>query len=163
MGERRNTLAVGRTLFRWCVKPPRRYIKHSPLEGVELPKPKKRKRILSDDEMRTVWGSADSLGYPFGPICKLLMLTGQRRTEIASLRRDWINEKEQTIILPDWLTKNKKEHTFPYNGMARRRRVSALAKNCCFTSTRFADSGQNLNTPRTLRTISRSGQSNRFL
>jgi integrase len=116
-GERRNTLAVGRTFFRWCVKPPRRYIKHSPLEGVELPKPHRRKRVLSDDEIRTVWRTADSQGYPFGTICKLLALTGQRRTEIGSLRRTWINEKEQTITLPEWLCKNSKEHTFPYNGV----------------------------------------------
>jgi integrase len=116
-GERRNTLAVGRTFFRWCVKPPRRFIKHSPLEGVELPKPKKRNRILSDDEIRSVWGAAQEVGYPFGTICQLLVLTGQRRSEIGSLRRPWINEKERTITLPDWLTKNSKEHTFPYNGM----------------------------------------------
>jgi len=116
-GERRNTLAVGRTFFRWCVKPPRRYIKHSPLEGVELPKSNKRKRTLSDDEMRTLWKAADKQGYPFGAICKLLALTGQRRTEVGSLRRSWINEKEQTITLPEWLCKNSREHTFPYNGM----------------------------------------------
>lgn len=116
-GERRHTLAVGRTFFRWCVKPPRRYIKHSPLEGIELPKTRKRKRILNENEIRTVWATTDAVGYPFGTICKLLALTGQRRTEIGSLRRAWINEKEQTITLPDWLCKNRKEHTFPYNGM----------------------------------------------
>ncbi len=60
--ERRNTLAVGRTFFRWCLKPPRRYIKHSPLEGVELPKPRKRRRILNDDELKTVWRAAEQQG-----------------------------------------------------------------------------------------------------
>ena len=34
--------------------------------------------------------------------------------EIANLRRPWINEKERTITLPEWVTKNSKEHTFPY-------------------------------------------------
>jgi integrase len=62
--EKRNTLAVGRTFFRWCLRPPRRYIKHSPLEGVELPKPRKRKRILSDDELKAVWLAAQRQGYP---------------------------------------------------------------------------------------------------
>ncbi len=33
--EKRNTLAVGRTFFRWCVRPPRRYLKHSPLEALK--------------------------------------------------------------------------------------------------------------------------------
>jgi integrase len=114
---KRNTLAVGRTFFRWCVRPPRRYIKHSPLEGVELPKIAGRKRVLSEDELKNVWRAATRQGYPFGTICQLLVLTGQRRGEIANLRRPWINEKEQTITLPEWLTKNSKEHTFPYGAL----------------------------------------------
>jgi integrase len=111
---RRNVLAVARTFFRWCVRPPRRYIKHSPLEGVELPKARKRKRTLNDDELTTVWNAAKRQGYPHGTICQLLAVTGQRRGEIANLRRPWINEKDRAITLPEWVTKNSKEHTFPY-------------------------------------------------
>jgi integrase len=116
-GEKRNTLAVARTFFRWCVRPPRRYLKHSPLEGVELPKPGKRKRTLNDDELVKVWHATVRQGYPHGTVCKLLMLTGQREGEIANLRRQWINEKEQTITLPEWVCKNGKEHTFPYGDL----------------------------------------------
>jgi integrase len=89
-------------------------LKHSPLEGVELPKAGKRKRILNEDEFITVWHATTRQGYPYGTVCKLLMLTGQREGEIANLRRQWINEKEQTITLPEWICKNRKEHTFPY-------------------------------------------------
>jgi integrase len=116
-GEKRNTLAVGRTFFRWCVRPPRRYIQHSPLEGVELPKAGKRKRILNDDELVTVWHATGRQGYPHGSVCRLLILTGQRVGEIANLRRPWINEKERLITLPEWLTKNSKEHVFPYGDL----------------------------------------------
>ena len=42
---------------------------------------------------------------------------GQRRGEIANLRWSWINEKERTITLPDWIAKNSKEHTFPYGDL----------------------------------------------
>jgi integrase len=115
--EKRNTLAVARTFFRWCVRPPRRYLKHSPLEGVEVPKAGKRKRILDDQELIAVWHATIRQGYPYGTVCQLLALTGQREGEIANLRRPWINEKEQTITLPEWLTKNSKEHTFPYGNM----------------------------------------------
>ncbi len=113
-GEKRNTLAVGRTFFRWCVRPPRRYLKHSPLEGVEVPKARKRKRILNENELITVWHATERQGYPHGTVCQLLILNGQREGETAHLRWPWINEKERTITLPDWLTKNSKEHTFPY-------------------------------------------------
>ncbi len=61
--EKRNTLAVGRTFFRWCVRPPRRYLKHSPLEGVEIAKAGKRKRILNDEEPITVWHATVRQGY----------------------------------------------------------------------------------------------------
>jgi integrase len=118
--EKAHALAVGRTFFRWCVRPPRRYLAHSPLEGVQVKLGNKRKRVLDRGELKRVWTAAEEQGYPHGTIVQLLILTGQRRGEIANLRWPWINEKEQTITLPDWLTKNKKEHTFPYNGIVSR-------------------------------------------
>jgi integrase len=114
--EAAHALVICRAFLRWCVKPPRRYIPHSPLEGIELKPAKKRKRILKPDELKTVWKAAVGQGYPHGTIVRLLIVTGQRRGEIANLRWPWINENDQTITLPDWVTKNKKEHTFPYDG-----------------------------------------------
>lgn len=110
-------LAVGRTFFRWCVRPPRRYIQHSPLEGVEIPQGKRRKRWLKPDELRRVYFSAERYGYPYGTIVQLLILNGQRRGETTNLRWPWIDQKDRLITLPDWITKNGKEHTFPYGNM----------------------------------------------
>jgi integrase len=105
-----------RTFFRWCVRPPRRYIQHSPIEGMRMPfVTVSRKRVLTPTELLSVWRAADRAGYPFGTIVKLLILTGQRWCEIVSLRTDYINKKDQTITLPE--TKNGRIHTFPYNGM----------------------------------------------
>lgn len=107
-----------RTFFRWAAKPPRRYVKFSPLTGMEMPsKEKRRKRVLSDGELFSVWNAALRDGYPYGTIIRLLILTGQRRSEIGSLERSWINERERLITLPDWLCKNNVEHTFPYGDM----------------------------------------------
>jgi integrase len=129
-GERRNALAVSRTFFRWCVRPPRRYIKHSPLEGVELPKAGKRNRILNDEELIAVWYAAGRQGYPHGTVCRLLLLTGQRENEIANLRRSWINEKDQLITLPDWICKNNKEHVFPYGDLVADILAEIPRRNC---------------------------------
>jgi len=118
--EGAHCLAVGRTFFRWCVKPPRRYIPHSPLEGVAVVLSKPRKRLLKDDELKTVWFAAERQGYPHGTIVQLLILNGQRRGEIANLRRPWINPAERLITLPEWVTKNGREHTFPYGEMTAR-------------------------------------------
>jgi len=53
--EAAHALVVCRAFFRWCVRPPRRYIPHSPLEGVQIKHGKKRKRVLNPDELKTVW------------------------------------------------------------------------------------------------------------
>jgi Arm DNA-binding domain len=77
--EGAHCLAVARTFFRWCVKPPWRYIPHSPLEGVAVVVGKPRKRFLKDDELRTVWLAAERQGYPHGTIVQLLILKGLSR------------------------------------------------------------------------------------
>jgi integrase len=115
--EADHALAVCRAFLRWCLRPPRRYITSSPLEGVQIKATKKRKRVLTSDEMKAVWAAAEQQDYPHGTIVQLLAVTGQRRGEIASLRWPWINQKERIITLPDTVTKNKKEHSFPYGDL----------------------------------------------
>ena len=112
--EHAHALAVARTFFRWCVRPPHRYIDHSPLEGLQLTIAKSRKRVLTDAELIKVWNAAALQGHPHGTIVQLLILTGQRRGEVATLRDACINLTEQTITLPDHITKNGLEHTFPF-------------------------------------------------
>jgi integrase len=98
-----------RTFFSWCVP---RYIKHSPCEGIKMPaRYVPRKRTLTDNELRQVWLEATE--YPFGPIIRLLITMGQRKTETGSLMWNYINGQDQTITLPDSLTKNGRQHTFP--------------------------------------------------
>jgi integrase len=44
----------------------------------------------------------------------LLVLTGQRRGEIGALKWEYIDKEARTITLPPTLTKNRRQHTFPY-------------------------------------------------
>ncbi len=115
--EQAHTLAVARTFFKWCARPPRRFAP-SPLDGLQLTIAKSRNRTLSDEEIVKVWIAAERQGYPHGTVVQLLLLTGQRRGEIAWLQRSWFNGKDGTITLPDSLTKNKRQHTFPFGNMA---------------------------------------------
>jgi integrase len=102
-----------RSFFRWCVP---RYIPHSPCEGLKSPtKYISRKRVLSLPELKKVWQHATD--YPFGVALRLCTLTGARWGEIISLRWSYIDEKKQTITLPE--TKNGTAHTFPYGGLAK--------------------------------------------
>jgi integrase len=101
-------------LLKWAVR--RGYIERSPMERLQLPaRLIPRSRILSDDELRAVYLAA---GSPvFGSIVRLCILLGQRRSEIGSLRWDWIDRKARTIAFPAEVIKNNRVHVIPYEGM----------------------------------------------
>lgn len=104
-----------RTFFRWACR--RRYLKHSPCDGLQRPaKTIARSRVLADAEIKAVWHAALPMGS-HGSIVRLLLLTGQRLNEIAALRWEEIDGKKQTITLPPERTKNNREHTFPFGKM----------------------------------------------
>ena len=104
-----------RVLFKWCMRPPHRYIKHSPLEGYPAPsKDKKGKRILTDDELRKVWHACDGV---FGDMVRLLILWGCRNGEIGRLQRAW--RERDVITIPGEFTKNGRAHAVPVMRMAR--------------------------------------------
>jgi integrase len=112
--EANHAFTAIRTFFRWATR--RRFIAHSPCEGMQLPaRTTPRDRVLSDDEIRAIFRGAVAQGFPSGTIVLLLLFTGQRRNEIASLRWEYIDTKARTITLPPSLTKNGRRHSFPYS------------------------------------------------
>ena len=89
----------------------------TPFAGLKkLHKEKSRERVLTDDELRRVWLAADKTGYPFGVFVKLAILTGQRRSEIAGMRRDELRDGNWT--LPGARTKNGRVHVVPLSRQA---------------------------------------------
>ena len=104
-----------RVFFKWCMRPPHRYIKHSPLEGYPAPgKDKKGKRILSDDELRKVWHACEGM---FGDMIRLLILWGCRNGEIGRLMPQW--KERDVMTIPGEFTKNGRAHAIPILPMAR--------------------------------------------
>jgi integrase len=115
--EANHAFTAIRTFFRFAVR--RRFISRSPVEGLQIPsRVVARERVLTDDELVKVWKAATEIGYPFGTMVQLLILTGQRRGEISNLRWDWINA--DTITLPKEIVKNNRAHTFPVGALASR-------------------------------------------
>ena len=112
-----HAFTAARTFFRWVAKPPRRYIPYSPMSGMSLPfPPVKRKRVLTDRELDAIWKAAEARTDDYGVIVRLLMLTGQRRGEIASLHSAYIDG--DLVTLPEELAKNHNEHTYPMGMLA---------------------------------------------
>jgi integrase len=99
-----------RTFLRWCFK--RGYFDRNPIERLDPPsRTVFRERVLTDDELCTVWQAADQTDHQFGAIVKLLILTGQRRSEIGSMQASYLTDNQ--ICLPSEITKNRRTHTFP--------------------------------------------------
>lgn len=80
---------------------------------------KKRERCLSMTELRRVWEAAGEMGYPFGDIIRLLILTGQRRSEVAEAPWAWLNLEAAEVVIPAADYKTEREHTYPLSAPAR--------------------------------------------
>lgn len=94
----------------WCVG--RDILPLSPMTGVKaVAKEVSRDRVLSDDEIRWLWQAADRVGYPWGPVAKVLLLTGQRVGEVAAMTRDELDG--DTWHLPGSRVKNGQAHDVP--------------------------------------------------
>jgi integrase len=107
------TFAVWRKLCNWAANAKRKIIKASPCAGLEKPASEtKRDRILSDAELRLIWQATECLDYPFGPLFKVLLLTGQRRGETAAMCWNEIDDGGIWMI-PATKTKNGLTHLVP--------------------------------------------------
>jgi integrase len=103
------TLARLRALFNWAVE--KRRLAASPIVRMSLPTTERaRDRVLSDDELRSFWQACDEIGPPFGPLCKLLLLTAQRRDEVAGMTWAEVDLDKKTWVIPRHRTKNHREH-----------------------------------------------------
>ena len=111
------------------------YLKRSPCERLQAPgAPTTRERVLTDAELAAVLLQARKTTYTFGTIVELLILTGQRRGEIAGLRWQWIDDSSKTITLPSSITKNKRAHTFPYGNTAAAAAIETILSSATISS-----------------------------
>jgi integrase len=105
--------AVLRKFFNWA-RDDRDLIAASPCAGVTArTEERSRDRVLDDEEIGLAWRAFDAIGWPFGPIGKLLLLTGARRSEIAEASWHEIDPTAKTLTLPASRTKNDKPHVIP--------------------------------------------------
>ncbi|VTZ52196.1 Integrase [Methylocella tundrae] len=110
-------LAALRRMCAWAVE--RDIVKSSPCEGVKSPSvARSRDRVLNDEELSAIWKAAVSIGWPFGPLVQLLILTGQRRDEVAEMRWNEIDLDAKTWTLPRARAKNDVEHVVPLSNAA---------------------------------------------
>jgi integrase len=105
------TLAYLSMLFAWALN--REIIVVDPTAGIKKPGVERsRERVLTLEEMRAIWRGTEpsqaNHGDLFTGIVRILMLTGQRRDEVAGMR--WSEIDGATWTLPQSRTKNRREH-----------------------------------------------------
>jgi integrase len=101
-------LAAVRKLLNWSED--RGYIAASPVVRMSAPSAETdRERVLSADELRLVWLGAQRLGYPYGPMVQMLILTLQRRNEVAEAPWEEFGDLDDVLWkIPGERTKNGK-------------------------------------------------------
>jgi integrase len=111
----RHTFSAARALFEWACSrdiigvSPCDHLKAKDLHG----SPPSRDRVLSDSELRRVWNAALATPFPFGSMLRVLMISGQRRDEIATMRWAEIDFDRALLTLGRERMKEEVAHTVP--------------------------------------------------
>jgi len=127
--EQHHAFVALKIFFNWAHA--KHYVDNSPCTRMALrSRTKPRERVLTDPELAAIYRTALDRDDVFASIIALLVLTGQRRGEVAALRWQWIDDVECTINLPFSITKNKRAHTLPYGDATAAifRRVSRVSE-----------------------------------
>ncbi|WP_246685332.1 site-specific integrase [Methylobacterium sp. WL103] len=104
--------AALRRFFAWTVE--RGILEASPMAGLKPPSPEvSRDRVLTDVELVAAWKAAEQVGYPFGPVVQLLILTGQRRSEVLEAEWREFDLDAATWTIPRTRAKNDRAHVVP--------------------------------------------------
>ena len=112
-----NTYAVLRRLFRYAVE--RGDIEASIFDNMKPPrKPKPRERVLSHEEISLFWEAAAPYGYYYGKMMLMLLLTGQRRGEVAHLPWAELSRRRRLWALPPARAKNDTPNLIPLSDLA---------------------------------------------
>ena len=110
--ERNHVLVGAKAFLNWALKS--NYLEWNPCMRIAPVRLPARERVLGDGEIASLFRTAHRQGDQFGRILVLLILTGQRRGEIAALRWSWIDFPGRTITIPGTVTKNGRTHAFPF-------------------------------------------------
>ncbi len=102
------TRACMSRMFSWALE--RGMVEYNPCARIKKIPEIPRERTLSKSEMRTLWNKLDGCkgSLAVKTMIKLLVLTGQRRSEVAGMEWDEIQGEWWTI--PGSRTKNKRPH-----------------------------------------------------
>jgi integrase len=138
-----NVFGHCRALFNWAIARGVYGLETSPCDRLKpadmIGRKEARSRVLSDDELRALWKATGALDYPYGPLFRLLALTGQRKSEVAEARWSEIDLQAKRWVIPAERMKADAPHVVPLSDAAMEvlRGLPRFARGDCLFSTTF--------------------------
>ena len=135
-GMKKLTHSVLRKLFNWAAD--RGDIEISPIISMKAPRAvAARRRVLTHEELVCAWLASADMGDIWRPLIRLLIVTLQRRDEVASLDWSELDLDNAMWELPAERAKNDETHRVPLSGLAldELRSLTPKARGLVFTST----------------------------
>lgn len=115
--QARNLLGHVKQLFTWAVEQYSYDLEKSPADALKggrlIGEKVLRQRVLSDEELRAVWEGCEETEYPYGPLFRMLILTGQRKSEVAEAVWSEFNFVTREWIIPPARMKMPSAHIIP--------------------------------------------------
>jgi integrase len=102
--------AYGRACYGWAIG--KDLLVENPFARLKLVAVASRERVLSDEELVAIWGATKGPGV-YNAIVRMLILTGQRRAEVAGMTWREIAPDLSTWTIPAGRTKNRTAHIVP--------------------------------------------------
>jgi integrase len=112
-----NTLTTLRRLFGWAIDQQVYHLQMSPCDRLKpkvlIGEKQPRQRILSALELRALWKATEIMGYPYGPLLRILALTGARKSEIAEATWSEVDLERKLLTVPPTRAKVNAAHVIP--------------------------------------------------
>jgi integrase len=137
--QARNIFGHVSVFFNWTIDRGKYGLEASPCDRLKpgrlIGEKKPRQRVLTDDEIVALWRATSRLGYPYGPLFRLLLITGQRRSEVGGARWIEFDLKSRIWTIPPERFKSDSSHLVPLADDA----LQILKALPRFTGTRAGD------------------------
>lgn len=111
-----NVFQAIRAVFNWALE--RNFgLENSPCDRIRISKligeKQVRTRVLSDEELQKLWAATGKLADPYGPLVRMLMLTGCRVNEAAGARWREFDLTNRLWVIPAERFKSNAQHAVP--------------------------------------------------
>ncbi len=105
----RRVMGYARSAYTWAQK--RELVNVNPFDQLPaIGREVRRDRVLAMPEVAAIWGATGDMPWPFGPLLRVLLLTAQRRNEVAEMRWSELSADRSTWTIPKERSKNGRAH-----------------------------------------------------